>query len=48
MRRVTLLIIIICLNSLVSNSQNNNQNQDKYLIVLDVQQKSYTDEQEER
>ncbi len=48
MRRITLLIIILCLNSLVSNSQNNNQNRDKYLMVLDIQQKSYADEQEER
>lgn len=48
MRRFTLLIIILCLNYLASNSQNNNQNRDKYLMVLDIQQKSYADEQEER
>ncbi len=48
MRRITLLIIIFYLNSVSGNSQNNNALHDKYLMVLDIQQRSYPNENAER
>ena len=48
MKKTTLLILIFCLSHLVVNSQTNGQKQDKYLMVLDIQQETYASEQEEK
>jgi len=44
---VVLLIGIICLNYNICSSQISEQYQDAYIIVLDIQQQSYSNEQQE-